>query len=73
MPQIVCSHYAADSCSTVSGDRALLSPTEDGGCVSVYVTAQACVCQKDVHSIYVCCLRIRSAYVCSMCVFDEEH
>lgn len=28
MPQIICSHHAADPCSAVIGDRALLSTTE---------------------------------------------
>lgn len=37
MPQIVCSHHAADPCSVVIGDRALLSAAEG---VCVYVCAR---------------------------------
>ena len=61
MPQIVCSHHAADPCSAVIGDRALLS------------TAQGvCVCQEDVHPICVC-VGVFAVHVCVWCVCDGEH
>lgn len=41
MPQIVCSHHAADPCSAVIGDRTLLSTAECGMCVSLQVCASA--------------------------------
>lgn len=47
MPQIIWSHQAADFCSNVSGDRALLS-------TAVGVTAHVWECQDDVDSICVC-------------------
>lgn len=47
MPQIIWSHQAADFCSNVSGDGALLS-------TAVGVTAHVWECQDDVDSICVC-------------------
>lgn len=41
MPQIVCSHHAADPRSAVIGDRTLLSTAECGMCVSLQVCASA--------------------------------
>lgn len=64
MPQIVCSHHAADPCSAVIGDRALLSAAQ-----GVCVCHHTCVCQEDVHSIYVC-VGVFVVHVRVWCVCD---
>lgn len=61
MPQIVCSHHAADPRSAVIGDRTLLSTAECGMCVSLQVCASA---------ISNCVFAVR---ICGSCVRDGEH
>lgn len=73
MPQIVCSHRAADPCSAVIGDRALLSAAAGlCVCVTARVCVCVCVCQEELHFVYVCA-GVFAVHVCVWCVSDGEH
>lgn len=58
MPQIVCSHHAADPCTVMIGDRALLSAAE-GAC--------SCVCATETFAAFVCAFVCFRACVCLVC------
>lgn len=58
MPQIVCSHHAADPCAVVIGDRALLSAAE-GAC--------SCVCATETFAAFVCAFVCFRACMCLVC------